>query len=454
LFLILSSHCLLPLSPSSRLQEIFKAVQLTLPKEAADRNKVWTADLMSRAYVLYRSVRGTKGVPFARDFVLNGRQEALAAPSLDIFFDDLYKAYSEEANKRGGDEDWGAHKEGAHRFSSGGRVLRALAESSEARDAFADVSADLQPYVLRILQGSAGHPVHLQPGDTEKIGAIFEGRLVVGLSTRNNPKRARGYSAMDFARLFVSWGYHTGRLGSMPLNSTDFAWLKARQSNGKKGEVGDVFSYFGVEEYEEFAILLKRYEAVAPRSQHDEWGFRIFEGPTWSSLLVCLCESKQAINFFGLQAVALVAARPELLSEGAVVEEREYLRAHGTSRCPNECHMRALVRVALACAGDEVLPGRGGGRPERHVLEGPARSMGLCQVQGSLGGSCQVAGRLAGCGRALPCLGDERGGGGGTFGKNDLWGAPGRPKSVRNLSPDFSEICPRAFPKGDILGAG
>ena len=213
---------------------------------------------------------------------------------------------------------------------------------------------------MRILEGTVEHPVDLEPGDTAKIGAIFEGRLILGLSNKSTPKRARGYSAMDFARLFVSWGYHTGRLSSMPLDSVDFAWLKERQRNSTGSEVEDAFAYFGVAEYAEFVAFQERYAAVAPRAKHESWGFEVFEGPTWSSLLVCLCESKQAVNFFGLDAVGFVARRPSLMNERPVADEKQFLSDHGTSRRPNECHMRALVRVALACAGDEALPGGSG----------------------------------------------------------------------------------------------
>ena len=96
---------------SSPQQEIFKALEKTVPADFAD-NKDVGAKLMARAYVLYWAVRGTKGVPFVCDFLLDGRTESFTAPSLDVFFDDLAKAYEAETGRRGGKPDWGGHNEG------------------------------------------------------------------------------------------------------------------------------------------------------------------------------------------------------------------------------------------------------------------------------------------------------------------------------------------------------
>ena len=303
-------------------------------------------DVVARAWVLLRGVRGLRGVEWTTRFLLDHLSELGA--EMDSHFAQILlnglRAHGDAAHP--GNPNWAAHAEGLHRVFSGPHFVEALT-TPEGQQAINDIVRGVRPLMCAVLAGTPELPARLESTEVLRIMRIVEGRVV--LRARPSLARAAGYNAMDFARSFIAWAVISRRAAEAPMSQEVWLELQRRQGGShRKRKVAqpcdvtacdyfDVGSAADVERYllrlQSRAVPLLPLDSAAPI--------------TWPTLLVCLCETRQAlrdprIGSEGLEAVLREPREKYAPVAGACL--RDFLSA---GAAPRGCVMVAVVLAAL-----------------------------------------------------------------------------------------------------------
>ena len=314
-------------------------------------------DVVARAWVLLRGVRGLRGVQWMTGFLRDHWPELRR--NLDRRFARTIKS---DLNAHGAAEhpdhpNWAAHAEGLHRGLSGRFFVEAL-NTAQGRKGVNEVVRELRPLVSAVLASTSQIPARLEADTVLQIMRLVQGRIVL----RAQPKlsRAAGYNAMDFARSFMSWAVLCRCAVEAPMSQE--VWLELQQRQGGKrrkistasgdSTPNDFFHIASASDVE--ACLLRLRRCAVPLLP--------LEAPAsiaWPTFFVCLCETRQTLqdSRIGLAGLEVVLREPRA-NYLHVAQDclRDILAAGGVAQ---GCVMTQVVLAALQYIRSQ--PARTGG---------------------------------------------------------------------------------------------
>ena len=294
-------------------------------------------------------VRGMDGVSWLGCYLTNCQQQRLLRTDFKAFCEGLVSSFMEESLQR--QPHWASHREGRFRIMSGPSPVRRLLTGS-ARAGFQKVCEAWAPTFAKALAGKC-----VTDGEIIALGTSSRGKIELAL--RKNAKTGRlsvvtgkKYFTMHVTRCLAAvfetcWG--TPRI-SYTQKLHDF--MQGNQG-GPRADATDFST-------ESAAEVTARVEALT----HTASSF--LDVPptggtvTWQTYFVLRCESRQALNHFGRQALLeILHADPTRYADAVrrravVLREQGYV-GNGT------CHTRALLDVAAATLGIQA--------PKRHRLK-------------------------------------------------------------------------------------
>ena len=245
------------------------------------------------------------------------------------------------------------HSEGRIASLSGNHPLNALCRSATARAEFEDGAHALASIFARFdIRG-----YHILARDMKEVVDCLRGKVFLAIQ-KGNLRRMGYYGAMSAARSVAELGVYVFHCHEVPYSDE----LHASMFKGQRRVIsehdinlGDVFSFFGLLTTAAFRKLLVAVQRKL-RSAGQQLSSCTLGGlqgdhdtVSWRTLLVLLCEARQAIKKFGMDQIRTVV---DALGNASVYALTKIRSAHaqlmirGYAKGRGECHCTAMLRAA------------------------------------------------------------------------------------------------------------
>ncbi len=372
-----------PLRPGLRLDDVLRSglcpkasiYNVSEYKPLADALKKaqfsgWSSRRQMVLFWMLRGVRGEEGVKLSAAAIFEKGWDVLTAVGITAFalhMLDLYKRHVDETKQK----SFLSHAEGQHSGLSGANFLRTLlVEEQVDRLLCGGGHVDqLVPYWEKAAARNA------TPADLLSCFFVFQGSKFMIYKAENSIVKQQtkciqnhSYNVMDFTRSFYNcWELV---LGNSPLIPCDALWAKVPKCQSKPVETKVILEQFHLDTYDRVqGFLVERTGLV-----------------NWTTLLVLLCETRQASHTLGADIFRRVVQR-------ALADQQQWARAieHFTEEVKNQgargCHCyctRVCLKMQAVASGgkkreasDGPELGRKRARWARGSLQPPCRERDL-----------------------------------------------------------------------------
>ena len=275
----------------------------------------WSTKEFADTWIVARGIRGREGVTVLLEFSQREYPRWHSGSYVEAFVGFFAQKWREEVQKTGSVSAL-SHQEGLHAGMSGMNFVQTLNDKENLEALFSNqgVASRLAKFferpedvdaamLMRFYKELVKQPIRMTPKD---YIVQIEGARLVGKRSKkeeNDTKRGKSvtdgsYSSMDFLR---SWAnIMTSVFESPEVLFTSALWAKMIACQAKPAETKDLIEYFGLDMDSANKLISQT------------------RGLNWTTLLVCLCEVRQAAPTVtaleDLQSLACwVGAYPERL---------------------------------------------------------------------------------------------------------------------------------------------
>ena len=254
------------------------------------------------------------------------------------------------------------HVEGRIAALSGNHPLHALCSSATARQQFEQSARALARIFARFdIRG-----YQMVTGDMQDVMNALHDKIGLAMQ-QGELKRIGYYGAMAAARAVAEIGGKVFHCGDLAYSEELHALMSRGQARVRSDDdinLGDVFSFFGLFTTAAFTHLLAAVERKLRRAGQKLSSCTLgglkgdHDTVNWRTLLVLLCEARQAIRKFGAQQIYMIIHALESAGLDAICQIRKahaQLMQRGYAKGCGECHCTAMLRAASVAVNVKLV---------------------------------------------------------------------------------------------------
>lgn len=233
---------------------------------------------LATLFVILRGVRGEEGVEICATELFEHGWDVLSCNDIRIFALHINNIYNESVATKRKMKSYLSHAEGRHSGLSGIHFVRTLLYECEQIHVLHDLGVELCVYWKRAACGSCGSE------DLLKCYYIIgKSGLAIYCSVPNGDKKHKvkrlregSYNTMDYMRSFYNmWELALNHCSIVPCK---LFWSAILRTQAKSKSTSLALQHFGLNSFDRVQYVL----------------LSGFAGLNWTTLLVCLCEARQA----------------------------------------------------------------------------------------------------------------------------------------------------------------
>ena len=290
-----------------------------------------SAYLFMLSFILLRMTRGYRGVVVVSEYILS--QWAVFATNFESFCKGLVSHCRSITDRHG--QSYLAHNEGLHTGLSGMNFLQTLL-TAECRKRIVSLAKKCTTCVTRLLQYRGN--TALRVSEITRMGDAFQGSIVLAIH-QGVMRKMGAYNAMDCMRAFVNISECVLRNARASYSEDLHEWYLRRQAKKYVSQKAEMLQYFGVLSAASMRNALQRMRKALGES------CSVCE----ATMYVLFCETRQAVNKYGIPAVAFMlekyADSPDL--QAVVSRKRDSLLTDDRVSEPHTLQVLEAIRSEL-----------------------------------------------------------------------------------------------------------